>query len=318
MNEAQKHNPLQVAGENDTLLKKIKNYKQILEAMEVFSCDIDPRGIIHAFDLRFCKRLNLSKQDLLGLSFRILWDDSSLHNFTSFLDAIFKTHPSKRYIDTICLRKGDVVLDAEIFAIPQTLKNGISGYRLLIQDISHRKKTEDLIRKLAFEDILTGLPNRRLFMDRLSLQLNHAKRSKGIFAVVMMDLDYFKEINDTKGHAIGDQLLHSVARRLVKTIRDGDTVARIGGDEFIFLFPALRNMRNGARIGDKIVTAFKEPFLLEKHEISISASIGIAIYPDHGDNISLLRNSDCAMYAAKKNGRNRYEIYTKEMEKKII
>jgi diguanylate cyclase (GGDEF)-like protein/PAS domain S-box-containing protein len=298
-----------------SFFREINECERVLEAMGVFCCDIDTEGIMHSFDSSFCETLDFSKQELLGLSFHTLLDDSSLHDFISFLDALPKTHPLKRHIDTISLRKDDVTLNVEIFAIPQTLENGNEGYRLLLQDISHRKKTEELIRKFAFEDILTGLPNRRLFMDRLGLQLNHAKRGKGIFAVVMMDLDHFKEINDTKGHAVGDRLLHRVAQRLAKTIRKGDTVARIGGDEFIFLFPALYNAKNGDRIGEKILSAFKKPFLLEKCKIQISASIGIAIYPEHGSNItSLLRHSDRAMYSAKKNGRNRYEFYTEEMK----
>jgi len=314
MGETQENLTLVPEKNNKTwLLEKIKDYERILEAMKVFHCDIDARGVIRSFDLRFCKTLDFSEDDFLGVPFSTILDDSSQQDFVSFLNATLKA--PKRY--TIRLRKDDAILDTEISAIQQMLDDGNWGYRLLLQDVSHRKKSEDLIRKLAFEDILTGLPNRRLFMDRLILQLNHAKRNKELFAVIMMDLDHFKEVNDTKGHAIGDHLIHRVARRLVKTVREGDTVARIGGDEFISLFPALRNAESGIRIAEKIIDTFKKPFPLKKHKIHITASIGVAVYPDHGDNIaSLMRNSDRAMYVAKKNGRNRYEIYTEEMGNK--
>ena len=318
MEETPKDNATQINAENGekiaSLLKKINDYERILETMGIFYYDIDKDGIIRAFDMRFCKALNFSDQELLGLPFSAICDDSFQGDFVSSMNAVLETHTSERRIDNIRLRKKDTVLDTEIYAIPQTLEDGNPGYRLLVQDVNHRKKMEDLIRKFAFEDTLTGLPNRRLFMDRLVLQLNHAKRSNGQFAIILMDLDYFKEVNDTKGHATGDELLHHIAQRLVKAVREEDTVARMGGDEFILLFPALRNAGNGNRIGDKLVKVFKKPFLLENHKIHITASIGIAIYPDHGDNIAfLLRNSDRAMYAAKKNGRNRYEFYSDEI-----
>jgi diguanylate cyclase (GGDEF)-like protein len=127
---------------------------------------------------------------------------------------------------------------------------------------------------------------------------------------MMIDLDRFKEVNDTLGHYVGDLLIQGVGQRLTDLLRKGDTVARIGGDEFILLLPSLSKGNNASRVAEKILSAFSEPFSLENHEIRITPSIGIAIYPDHGDNMDLLlKNSDIAMYWAKEGGRNTFEYY---------
>lgn len=175
------------------------------------------------------------------------------------------------------------------------------------RDITERKRIEDAIRHLAYHDVLTGLPNRILFTDRLVLAIAQAKRYRKTMAVMMLDLDRFKTINDTAGHHIGDLLLQSVGRRLTHTLREEDTVARLGGDEFMILLPEIKQALSSFRVADKIVSAFKEPFICEGNELSTSASIGIAVYPDDGEDMdTLMKHADTAMYQAKSTGRNTY------------
>lgn len=183
--------------------------------------------------------------------------------------------------------------------------------------VIQRKQLEETIRQMAYYDTLTTLPNRVLFHDRLNLSLIHAQRHKQKFAVMFLDLDRFKVINDTLGHATGDQLLKEVADRLRKCVRGGDTVSRLGGDEFTLLLPEIGHEENAARIAQIISEAIRQPMTLNNSKIQITTSIGIALYPDNGNEIkTLLRNADIAMYHAKKAGRNKYKFYNQAMSEK--
>jgi len=178
------------------------------------------------------------------------------------------------------------------------------------RDITERKRIEEAIRHLAYHDVLTGLPNRMLFADRLILAIAQAKRRQGTMAIMMLDLDGFKTVNDSFGHHIGDQLLQSVGERLARTLREEDTLARMGGDEFMILLPVIREAANSSQIAEKILAAFRKPFFCEGNELFTSASIGIAIYPGNGEDMdSLMKHADTAMYQAKARGRNMYCLY---------
>ena len=181
----------------------------------------------------------------------------------------------------------------------------------IIRDITERKHAEEIIRQLAYHDTLTGLPNRRLFIDRLEASIALAKRNRQKVALMMLDLDNFKEINDSYGHLAGDFLLKAVAARLYLTLRKSDTIGRMGGDEFMIIISFETMHRESvSAIANKIMKAFDEPVQCERRKIKVTPSIGIAIYPDHGDNTDILnKRADAAMYRAKKLGRNRYFIY---------
>jgi len=180
----------------------------------------------------------------------------------------------------------------------------------IIEDITDRKRTEETIRRMAYHDYLTGLPNRKLFSDRLSMALAQAQRNKKRVAVAMLDLDHFKEVNDILGHDVGDLLLKAAAERLSAALRKGDTVARFGGDEFVLILPDLKGTEDALQVAQKIVESFRKPFLLDTHHLTVTTSIGIAVYPHDGpDEIVLLKNADIAMYRAKKAGRDRYQIF---------
>lgn len=186
-------------------------------------------------------------------------------------------------------------------------------------DISARKRLEEKIEHMAYYDILTGLPNRVLFNDRLMLEIAHAHRDKVMLALLFLDLDRFKMINDTLGHTSGDMLLQGVADRLKTCIREDDTIARLGGDEFSLLLPRITLVEDAVHIARKILDVFKQPWIIGGHEFYITASIGIALYPGDGeDSEILIKNADIAMYHAKGQGRNNYQLYTATMHAKCV
>ncbi|MEW5789684.1 MAG: EAL domain-containing protein [Pseudomonadota bacterium] len=184
------------------------------------------------------------------------------------------------------------------------------------RDISDRKQAEATIAFQAYHDLLTGLPNRALFKDRLGQAIVHAKRHGQILATLFLDMDRFKVVNDTLGHLVGDGLLQAVAQRLRGCLREGDTLSRIGGDEFMLLLPHIRNRENAAYIAQKILSSLKHPFHVEGHEIFVGISIGIAVFPDDGDTIeTLVKHADIAMYHAKDSGRNDFKFFTHDLQK---
>jgi diguanylate cyclase (GGDEF)-like protein/PAS domain S-box-containing protein len=179
-----------------------------------------------------------------------------------------------------------------------------------IRDIRERKRTEEQIKDLAYHDPLTGLPNRLLFGDRLALAITHANRNQKKLAVLFLDLDRFKLVNDSLGHRFGDGLLRAVAERLKSSVREGDTIARIGGDEFTLLLPEIPEAADGVRTAQKVLAALGAPFDVEGHELFVSASMGVSVYPDGGgDPESLIKNADSAMYNAKEEGRDCIRLY---------
>jgi diguanylate cyclase (GGDEF)-like protein/PAS domain S-box-containing protein len=184
------------------------------------------------------------------------------------------------------------------------------GAILVFRDVSDK---QNLVRELSHQaqhDALTGLPNRLLFNDRLSQALTHARRNNLKIAIVFLDLDHFKIINDTLGHNVGDLLLQAVSKRLQRHLREGDTIARQGGDEFLILLPDLLDNADAAIIAKKILHSFAEPFTLDEHEVFITPSIGISLYPSDGDTLeTLVKHADAAMYRTKELGRNSYQFY---------
>ncbi|MBC9785645.1 EAL domain-containing protein [Heliobacterium chlorum] len=184
-------------------------------------------------------------------------------------------------------------------------------YAAVFSDITEHKQAQDLIKHQAYHDALTDLPNRLLFIDRLTQALAHAGRNHHMLAVLFLDLDRFKVINDTFGHAVGDQLLQGVARRLRNSVRESDTVARLGGDEFTVLLPQIGNVEDAAKVAQKILSSLRQPWLFSGQQFCTTTSIGIAVFPTDGEEAdSLMKNADAAMYRAKEQGRNNYQLYT--------
>jgi diguanylate cyclase (GGDEF)-like protein/PAS domain S-box-containing protein len=182
------------------------------------------------------------------------------------------------------------------------------------RDVSERKEHEEKINFQAYHDLLTEMPNRTLLKDRLELAIAQAKRNRQVLAVMFLDLDRFKLVNDTLGHTVGDRLLKAVSKRLKNCIRDADTLARFGGDEFAVLLPEVKTRDDVAVVGNKILDNLNNPFKVDGHELFVGASIGISMYPEAGDSgEALIQNADIAMYHVKVRGKNGFEFFSEEM-----
>jgi len=174
-----------------------------------------------------------------------------------------------------------------------------------------KRRAEEQLFHMATHDALTDLPNRMLFSDRLTLELCHAERNGERIAVMLLDLDHFKDVNDTLGHSVGDQVLRSIAGRLTGVLRRSDTVARLGGDEFTLLLPEMTTAWDATHVASRILAAVRLASVCEGHELRVTASIGIALYPEDGqDAETLVRHADIAMYHAKDQGRDNYQHYS--------
>ncbi|MHB1145775.1 MAG: response regulator [Thiobacillus sp.] len=178
--------------------------------------------------------------------------------------------------------------------------------RLLYKQLEQYSRA---LESLALHDALTGLPNRRLLFDRLALAIAHARRNKSTMAVMVLDLDGFKQINDTLGHDAGDTLLRMVADRLVAAVRQEDTVARLGGDEFVIALWESNHADGVAKLVSKVIQAVSQPYRIQDRDVNITASVGVGIYPTHGEEVeTLMKSADLALYDAKRAGKNDYRI----------
>src|SRR6185369_1698116 len=193
---------------------------------------------------------------------------------------------------------------------------GVVGLLVALADIDDRKRMQDDMKRKAMHDQLTGLPNRAMFMESLDRAVRKAKRRQARFSVLFVDLDHFKEVNDTMGHAAGDRLLQAVAERLGSAVRHSDLVARLAGDEFVILIEDHRGPEEVMIVAQKVVAFLQRPVLLEWREVQVSGSVGIASYPEDGDEVAtLVKNADAAMYQAKERGRNNFQFYSAEMNR---
>ena len=213
------------------------------------------------------------------------------------------------------VRKDGQSLEVEIYGVPVNAGNQQPGVLAMYHDITDRVRAEDHLKHLATHDSLTMLPNRALLYDHLSHALDMARRNQSRVAVFFLDLDGFKSVNDLLGHAQGDQLLQQVAQRLRLTLRKSDLVARIGGDEFAFVFENVASSQAAAVVAGKIMESLAEPFLVDGQGVSISGSIGVSLFPEDGqDPRHLLRNADAAMYRVKGHGKQDFQFFSRSAE----
>ncbi|MCX7096231.1 MAG: diguanylate cyclase [Methylobacter sp.] len=245
------------------------------------------------------------------LEVRLLHKESKSHNLIleQTVQALRKTESGLRTTE-VALFKQNAELDDHVLQLQQTNADLIID-TIEAQTLAEENEKAKLeMTHLAQHDALTGLPNRILLNDRLAQAIALARRQSKQFAVMFLDLDRFKDINDSLGHAVGDQLLQSVAKRLVAEVRSSDTVCRQGGDEFVILLADIEHAKDAAISAQKILATLTVPHRINQHELHISVSIGISIYPDDGaDAEILIKNADTAMYHAKEDGRNNYRFF---------
>jgi len=213
--------------------------------------------------------------------------------------------------DTLPTREGTY----EFAVSPIREGETVSGVLLLVRDVTEQTRMENAIRQMAFNDTLTGLPNRALLMDRLEQSISASQRKEGSCAVLFLDLDRFKSVNDQFGHDAGDELLRQVARRLEGSLRRNDTVARLGGDEFVIILAEVFGQEAINAVAGKIIKILAEPFEVLGHVVQTGTSIGIALFPEHGTVAQdLITHADAAMYAVKREGRGEFRMYQQDME----
>jgi diguanylate cyclase (GGDEF)-like protein/PAS domain S-box-containing protein len=274
----------------------------------------DARRIIRSVNPAFEKSTGYSAAEVIGRTPEILnsghhdqifyqemWD--SLGKVGQWQGEIWNRHKSGEiYPEWLC-----------ISAVKDSLQN-VSHYVGIFSDAHTQKDILERLHYLAYYDGLTGLPNRRLFLDRLNLSISHAKRDKHMLAVMFVDLDRFKQVNDTLGHKVGDGLLMGITERMKNCLRDGDTLARLAGDEFTVILPALSHPDAAHNVAEKFLQSYARPLNIDGHKMRITASIGVSIYPnDAADADSLLQHADAAMYRIKESGRNGYLRYAAGM-----
>jgi len=253
-------------------------------------------------------------EDAIGKTPRILSSGAHSREFYKEMWNTIKTTGS--WQGEIFNRRKNGEFFTEWLSINEVRDNegNLTNYVSLFSDISERKAAEEHMHNLAHYDPLTGLPNRILLADRLQQAISATRREKSHMALMFIDLDKFKPVNDTLGHHIGDLMLKEVAKRMLECLRESDSAARIGGDEFVVLLPLIEEAADAVAVAEKIRTALNQPFIIAGHSLSISSSIGVAVYPEHGsDEKSLQKNADTAMYYAKEAGRNNVMLYTPSM-----
>lgn len=279
---------------------------------------VDKEGLIVSFNNAAEKIFGQTGSEMINQSFSVLVSAEDLS-----LSGKYRPYDESRGISPPLGVSREVVgIRKDFSAFPLELKTSelhIQNRRLFItsaRDISERKAAEQRIRYMASHDALTNLPNRTLLQDRIQQALVHNRRNKALSAVLFIDLDKFKVINDTLGHDVGDGLLQEAAARLSSHIRAEDTLARQGGDEFIILLNEIKHAQDAGQIAQKLLATLTQAFHVKGKELHISASIGIAIYPDDGESMeALLKNSDTAMYHAKESGRNNFQYFSEQMNR---
>jgi diguanylate cyclase (GGDEF)-like protein/PAS domain S-box-containing protein len=290
---------------------------------------LDRNGCFTFLNDRIESLLGYRKNELIGRHYSELVDDDHLevarnifnerrtgHRASANVEMRFKSRLPRRGPRLFHSQSMWMELTAEgVYsdASERTRENFVGTYGTA-RDISERKEAQEVINFQAYHDLLTHLPNRALLKDRLSLAIAHARRNKRRLAVMFLDLDRFKLVNDTLGHSMGDRLLKAVANRLQSCLRRGDTLARFGGDEFTLLLPEVRTKDDVVVIASKILDRLNSPFVIDGHELFVGASIGISIYPEAGDSEeALIQNADIAMYQVKGRGKNGYQFFSEEM-----
>ena len=318
--------------ENASILKRLEESEHLHKFIVNNSPDmiylLDEEGRFAFINERVDSLLGYKQEDILGEHFSklIYEEDIDQANYTfnerrtgdratrsTELRLRSKDGKDPRYFES---RSVPIELSAiGIYSVDEENNKEFIGTYGVARDITERKQAEELIKYQLYHDLLTNLPNRTLLRDRLNMAMAQSKRTGKKLALFYLDMDRFKVINDSLGHFVGDELLQAVAQRLRSELREADTLARVGGDEFNLLIPEINDMQDARNLAEKILRITTEPFIIKDQEIFISFSIGISVYPLDGDTKdTLIKNADIAMYKVKSSGKNGYAFYSEKMK----
>lgn len=302
-------------------------FQGMFDAAAIGLALVRPDGSFKRVNPALASFFGYSEDELLHRTFQSLTHPDDLDLDEQLIKELLDGHRDCYFREKRYLRKdGQLVWASLGVSLQRDINQQPLHFVSQIQDITERKRQEELSRLkdekihfLAYHDALTGLPNRYLLQDRLRRDMAQADRSGRKVAVLFLDLDRFKTINDILGHKLGDDLLQHVAERLASCARDGDTVARLGGDEFLLVLPQIHGGEDVSVFAERLLKIFSEPIHLEAQELNVTPSIGISLYPDDGADVdTLMKNADTAMYRAKKNGRNNYRFFAEEMTERAL
>jgi len=292
-----------------------ERYRTIIDEVDEWYFEIDLRGNIVFVNDAVVRSVGYPKERLIGLNYKsYLREEQSVEVFKIFRQVYETAKPIKNFPYEFSRPDGKIFF-FELSIFPKLSAEGkVVGFRGVGHDVTERKKTEEKLNYIATHDLLTDLPNRMLLMDRLKMAMAQAKRNETRLALIMLDLDNFKSINDSLGHMIGDELLKEIAQRLRARLRQNDTLCRLGGDEFILLLPSIEKAEDALEVAKIVLESFGQPYFCGGRAISATISMGIAIYPDDAQDIdSLMRNADIAMYYVKAHGRNGYHFFSQSI-----
>jgi diguanylate cyclase (GGDEF)-like protein/PAS domain S-box-containing protein len=292
---------------DSTLLEKVLAFRSLLldhtnDSVLVYRFD----GVVVYANDTACTYRGVRREDMVGADIRRFISVRDRDAFAVHMDTI--ASGACVTFETETVNREGIVRPLEVHACPVYL----GGDRVVVdvaRDITERREAEAAIRRMAYTDHLTGLPNRVLLSDRSAVAIARARRNGEHLALLFMDLDHVKVVNDTLGHAAGDELLRQVGQRLMETFRGEDTVARIGGDEFVVLV-TVKDEEDAGQVAERLVQLMEDSFVVGGEEVSSSASVGVALFPDHAEILEdLIALADSAMYAAKEQGRDRYRMH---------
>jgi diguanylate cyclase (GGDEF)-like protein/PAS domain S-box-containing protein len=294
-----------------TLLDGVQDYA-------IFSVDVE--GYVTHWNVASTRILGHAAEDMEGVSFARIFKDTQ-HARIARDDGLREIAGSGRYeTNTSLMRKNGEVFDANIVVTPLAAAGErLQGYTFVVRDITERIKAERHIEQLATRDTLTGLFNRNMLMEQLTSAIARAARAHTQVAVMFIDLDNFKNVNDTLGHAAGDALLRECAKRLLTCVREVDIVARLGGDEFLVLLTDITEAAAVTQVAERMLKLLASPYHIQGHEAQTSASIGICLFPTDGSDVTtLMKNADIAMYHAKEQNRNNFQFYAEQMNLRMV
>jgi len=294
------------------LLSETAQAKVVMDTAVEGIVTVSERGVIESFNRAAERMFAYQAEEVIGKNVNIMMPEPHAGEHDNYLARYIRTGEARvigRAQEFSALRKGGAEFPIEL-NVAEIRHGGTRHFTAIIRDVTERRQAEARIYRLAHYDSLTLLPNRSLFYDLLGQAISLARRDSRELALLYLDLDKFKPVNDALGHDAGDELLKTVADRLRLQVRESDTVARVGGDEFTLLLPVIADRKDAATVAEKIIAALSASFLLGKQEVRIGTSIGIAIYPaDAGQTDALVKAADAAMYKAKQ-VRNSFRFYS--------